>query len=87
MTDTKLLDAVYERVDYLKLTDNGRLVEILGKLPSVIDRFEGRPQESFLLTQIYNYVDLTLNPRNAQQPSNDWNYSEGMIEALGGMFN
>lgn len=81
MYDNKLLTAVYTRVDFLKLTDKAKLEEIALKLPPVMDRFEDRPQESYLLTQIYNYVDHALNPQAASSPSNG-KYSQGLIEAL-----
>ena len=84
MYDNKLLSAVYTRVDFLKLTDPAKLEEISLKLAPVMDRFEDRPQESYLLTQIYNYVDRALNPQ-APTTSN-WKYSQGLIEALWEMF-
>jgi len=81
MYDNKLLTAVYTRVDFLKLTDPAKLEEISLKLAPVMDRFEDRPQESYLLTQIYNYVDHALNPQTSSSSSNG-KYSQGLIEAL-----
>jgi len=80
MYDNKLLTKVYTKVDFLKLTDQAKLEEIYEKLPPVMDRFEGRPQESYLLTQIYNYVNRTLNPQATT--SSNGSYSQGLIEAL-----
>lgn len=84
--DTKLLNAVYTQVDYLKLTDADKLEEIYVKLTPVMDRFADKPHESFLLARIYSYVDRAINPMPAHQVASTNGYSNGLIEALGEMF-
>lgn len=81
--DSKLLSAIYAKVDMLKATDREKLEDIYGKLPPVMSRFEGRPQESYLLNKIYTYVDRALYPQVA---TTQGAYSAGLIEALGEMF-
>lgn len=81
--DTKVLNVIYGKVDIIKLTDPERLTTIHEQFPPLIERFSDMPQENYILTKIFSYIDRLLYPQVA---SSSTTYSPGLIEALGEMF-
>ncbi len=85
--DTKLLNTIYGKVDFLKLTDPEKLTDIYERFPPVIERFGTTTREHFILNEIYLYIDHILFPDKVQPSTpSDSDYSDSMIEALWEMF-